>query len=235
MAYTIHEFASLPSTNAYVKENAAMFSHGEVVVAKTQTNGRGRLDRQWISEEGGLYFTVFLKPSKKIFLPNMTQLLCLAICRAMEGAGVRAELKWPNDVMVKGAKIAGILGETVLEDYKVLGLALGAGINCNQEALRVPGRRATTLAREGVVVSERRFLETILRHFHAVYDRVSEGGFSVIQREYIQRLTMLGDEICVETGSEKLSGTFLRVNRAGRLILGLQDSSVREISIGDMK
>ena len=102
MPYTIHQFATLPSTNGYVKENAAILSHGDVVVAQTQTEGRGRQGRKWVSGPGGLYFTICLKPPGMAFLANMTQLLCLAICRAVKGTGVKTELKWPNDVLVRG-------------------------------------------------------------------------------------------------------------------------------------
>ncbi|MCC8194644.1 MAG: biotin--[acetyl-CoA-carboxylase] ligase [Deltaproteobacteria bacterium] len=235
MPYAIHEFASLPSTNAYVKEHAVDLSHGDVIVAGRQTEGKGRLDRRWLSTEGGLYFTLFLKPSHTAFLPNMSQLLCLAVCRAIEGVGVEAELKWPNDVLVRGAKIAGILGEAVLEGDRLSGLVLGAGVNLNQREVKIAGVKTTTLAREGVVASEIPFLKIILRHFFTAYDRVVERGFSIIQREYVQKLVLLGNEICVDTGSERLSGTFLRVNHAGRLVLCLEDASVREISVGDMR
>ena len=102
MTYTIHEFDSLPSTNTYVKENVASLRHGDVVVAKIQTAGRGRLDRKWISKKGGLYFTIFLEHPPMAFIANMTQLLCLAICRAIIGTGIPVELKWPNDILVGG-------------------------------------------------------------------------------------------------------------------------------------
>jgi len=86
-----------------------------------------------------------------------------------------------------------------------------------------------------VVALEMKFLDVILRHFFAKYDRVVEEGFPLIQKEYHNKLTLLGHEVCVDTGLETLSGTFLRVNSAGHLVLGLPDTSVREISIGDVK
>lgn len=235
MQYAIQAFPILPSTNSYVKENVSSLRHGDVIVARRQTNGRGRLDRTWISDEGGLYFTIMLRPSRTTFLANMTQLLCLAICRAVEDAGVPAAVKWPNDVLAGGAKIAGILSEVVVEGASVTALALGAGINVSQKTLGVLEKKATSLRMEGVDISETRLLEAVLGRFFAAYEQVLERGFSVVREEYIQKLTSLGKEVCVDTGSETVSGTFLRVTYTGRLVLGLKDATVREICIGDMR
>lgn len=235
MTYAIQEFPVLPSTNAYVKENASSLRHGDVIVARRQTVGRGRLDRTWASDEGGLYFTIMLRPTRTAFLANMTQLLSLAVCGAVEAAGVPAGVKWPNDVMVNGAKIAGILSEAIVEGDAVAALALGAGINVSQKTLDVPGRKTTSLRMEGVDIPGTRLLESVLGRFFAAYELVLEKGFSVIREEYVQKLTSLGEEVCVDTGSETVSGTFLRVTYTGRLVLGLENETVREICMGDMR
>ena len=235
MRYTIREFPTLPSTNSHARENAASLGHGDVILARTQTSGRGRMDRTWISDEGGLYFTILLRPARTEFLANMTQVLSLAICRALEQIGVPASVKWPNDVLVNGAKIAGILAETVMEGGAVAALALGAGINVNQDVLDVPGRTVTSLRGEGKSVTEDRLLDAVLGHFFTTYDLVAEQGFSAIREEYVAKLAMLGEEVCVDTGSERVRGTFLRVTYTGRLVLGLANASVREICIGDIR
>lgn len=230
----IYEFPVLPSTNLYMKENAASLRHGDIVVARRQTRGRGRMGRAWFSDEGGLYFSVFLKPANTAHLENITQGLCLAVCRAVEDAGVKALVKWPNDVLANGAKIAGILSEAVIEDGRFFALVLGAGVNIRQHALDVPGKKTTTLAREGAVVGEKEFLNAVLQYFFSLYGQICEKGFSFICDEYISKLAMLGDVVCVDVGKERLHGTFLQVTHAGRLLLELDDLTTREISIGDM-
>lgn len=235
MTYAIQEFSVLPSTNTYVKENAAALAHGDIIVARRQTNGRGRMERLWRSEKGGLYFTVVLKPANTTHLANLTQLLSLSVCRAINETGVAASVKWPNDVLINGAKVAGILSEAVLEGDRIAALALGAGINVNQRVLEVPGKATTSLFMEGISVSEDYFMQTVLDRFFAAYEQVLSKGFSVIREAYMERLVMLGDEICVDTGRERLRGTFLRLTRTGRLVLGLHNKSTREISVGDVQ
>ncbi|MBR2391971.1 MAG: biotin--[Elusimicrobiaceae bacterium] len=104
MEHLVH-FDELDSTNTYLKKNWESLPKSTVVVAEKQTAGRGRYNRVWISNEGGLYFSVLLKPNKPDFLPNLTQLMALSICQTLEKANLIPKLKWPNDVLIDGEKI----------------------------------------------------------------------------------------------------------------------------------
>lgn len=234
MAYTVREFASLPSTNAYAADNAGELRHGDVVAARVQTEGRGRHGRKWLSEEGGLYFSVCLEPVPAVSFADMEQLLCLAICRAIKGTGVNAVMRWPNDILVRGAKIAGVFGECARKKNGTPLFILGAGVNLNQEKPKIPGKTTTTLAREGVTATEMRFLETILRLFSEACEQVTTRGFAASPKEYVRKFTLLGEEICVEARAGKPRGTFLWVPPAGRMVLGLEDPPVRQVRVGDM-
>ncbi len=93
----ILRFDELDSTNAYAKRNCSLTADQTIIVAKTQTAGRGRMSRTWLSQPGGLYFSVVLKPAQTDFLANLTQLMALSVCKTVQTWGVNAWLKWPND------------------------------------------------------------------------------------------------------------------------------------------
>ena len=133
--YRVNEFAKLDSTNLHALANIHDLSDGDVIQALVQTDGHGRLNRRWLSDvPGNLCVSLVLKPSQAspadLPLANISQLLALSVCRALDARGARATLKWPNDVLVGGNKIAGLLAETVTR-FGSVGLVLGLGVNLN--------------------------------------------------------------------------------------------------------
>ena len=126
MAHIIH-FDEIDSTNTYLKNNCPQLADGTVVCADRQTAGRGRFDRKWISQDGGLYFSVLVKPQRTDFLPNFTQLMAVCVCTAAEELGAKAWLKWPNDVLANGKKLCGILSEAVVTSSGIEGVVIGVG------------------------------------------------------------------------------------------------------------
>ena len=124
------------STNLYAKENLDSLEDKTVIIAKTQTCGRGRFDRKWIDlGEGNLFMTIVLKPSNSFdeVYSNLTQYLSVTLALVLEEYGLSPKIKWPNDVMVNGGKISGILSETVMQGNKFKGLVLGIGVNLNAD------------------------------------------------------------------------------------------------------
>ncbi len=97
----IYSFETLPSTNTYCVENFDNFENQDIIVAQTQTAGKGRKGRKWSSETGGLYFSVILKPSeiKPEYLSSLTQVMAISVCKAFKNLGADAYLKCPNDVL----------------------------------------------------------------------------------------------------------------------------------------
>jgi len=130
----VHWFEEIASTNDRAKELADDDAeHGEVVVAETQTAGRGRRGRAWASPaRRNLYFSVVLRPDlPPVRAPELTLVASLAICDALRQAGVDAGIKWPNDLLASGKKIAGILTELAAEPDRVDWVVLGVGVNVN--------------------------------------------------------------------------------------------------------
>ena len=230
----ILEFPCLPSTNSYVKAHYAELSHGDVILAARQTEGRGRKDRTWLSAKGGLYFSLVLKPPRSEHLHTLTQLLCLAICRAAEPLGIAAAIKWPNDVLVGDRKLSGVLAETVLAGGEVAALALGAGVNVAQADLQVPGKSVTTLRKEGCETSPRDFLSRLLPFFFDNYPEIVEKGFAPLHAEYLARATGLGRTVHLETGGAMLAGTLNTFSERGNLVITLDTGETREVLTGEI-
>ena len=156
---------TLDSTQTYLKAHFQELPDQTVVTANQQTAGRGRFDRRWESQPGGLYFSVLLKPTKTDFLANITQLMALCVCQAAEKYGVQPNLKWPNDVQVAGKKICGILSEAIAQNGQIAALVVGAGVNVAQTDLSHVGQPAVSLRELGVNVAKEDFLHAILALF----------------------------------------------------------------------
>ena len=128
------------STNLYAKKHIETLDDRTVILTKEQTAGRGRLNRSWIDlGKNNVFMSIVLKPSETYqeVYSNITQYLSVVLCHALEDYGLKPQIKWPNDVLVNGKKIAGILSESVIQGTKFKGLVLGIGINLNATDERV--------------------------------------------------------------------------------------------------
>src|SRR6185436_13745053 len=139
---------SVDSTNNWVKSHLADLKPLTCVTAEEQTAGRGRFKRHWISPRGeNIYASLYLTvPLGSGYLPNLGQIMAFACAKVLRGLGLKALLKWPNDILIQDKKIAGVLTETVTKDDEI-GVILGIGLNVNmsQESLNTIGVPATSL------------------------------------------------------------------------------------------
>ena len=226
-------FETLDSTQTYLKEHFSELDDQTVVVTDIQTAGRGRFDRRWISQPGGLYFSVLLKPAKTDFLANVTQLMALSVCQAAETYGIQPNLKWPNDVQVAGKKLCGILSETITQDGQIVCLALGVGVNVAQADLSQVGQPAVSLRELDVNVAKEDFLQAVLDLFFQSYPALIAEGFSVICPAYKERFPFLGKQIVVKNGTSALTGVVQDLSLRGTLLLQT-NRGTQEILIGDL-
>ena len=226
-------FTELNSTNTYLKEHFAQLSDKTIVTADTQTAGRGRFNRPWISQKGGLYFSILLKPSKTNFIANLTQLMALSICQAVEDLGLKPTIKWPNDVQLNGKKLCGILSEVVTDSNGVACVVLGTGINIAQDDLSHVGQPAISLKQAGLFVDKETMLTFVLNHFWPSYENVLENGFSSLREEYKKRFPYLGKTISITHGAADTTGTVTDISPEGTLLLH-GDKGLEEILIGDL-
>lgn len=230
--WEISHFDELDSTNTYVKNNYERLANHSVVTASVQTAGRGRMDRKFISDEGGLYFSLLLKDAHLQFLPNVTQLMALAVCNTLQGLGAHAFIKWPNDVYADGKKICGMLSEAVANSQGPQALIIGVGVNVGQTKLNV-GQPAVSLKMLGINTTPQAVLEGILTHFFKQYKDVLENGFAVIRAAYLQRFPYVGKAVQIKNGAVDAQGIVQTISPEGKLVLQTPQG-LTEISIGDM-
>lgn len=226
-------FEELDSTQTYLKQHASELTHATVVCAERQTAGRGRYDRKWISNPGGLYFSVLLKSVQTDFLPNLTQLMALSVCHALEDLELSPALKWPNDVQVNGQKICGILSEAIFDKGPQATVVLGVGINISQEGLDHVGQPATSLKQLGISTNKQTLLKSVLTYFWQNYEDLLTRGFETIRPAYLRRFAALGKPVSVRNGTQTISGTAEDISPRGTLLLRTE-KILKEIYIGDV-
>lgn len=242
MPYRLIEFAELDSTNRYACAQLAQLAHGDVIQAGVQAAGRGRRERRWISHlPGNLCLSLVLKPTHAapaaLPLVNLSQLLALSTCQALDAYGVPAALKWPNDIQVCGRKIAGILAETVQRGDEFLGVVLGIGVNLNLDAAALASidQPATSLAIElKRPVNVAGFRDALLQEFFNRYEEFLARGFSTVRSAYLERCPFLGVAVEIRCGNEIIQGTASAITLEGALELALPDGGSRTVTIGEM-
>lgn len=235
------QLEEVDSTNSYGKKLIDEFEDKTAIITKKQTSGRGRLNRSWVDlGEENLFLSIILKPSETFneIYPNLTQYLSVTLCKVIESYGIQTQIKWPNDVLIDGKKIAGILSETVMQGQKLKGIVLGVGVNLNsnQEKIdAIPNKIATSLNIETQkAIDLKEFLNKLLTEFFEHYDEFLQSGFLQIKDDYIKRNCFLGKELKVQVFNHMESGLAKAVNDLGELVL--EDNNKREIvlTIGDI-
>ncbi len=229
------------STNDYAKKNMSELEHMTAVYAERQTSGRGRLERKWVdSGDDNLFLTIVLKPKSEkevLNFPNLTQYLSVTLSMLLEEEyNLKPQIKWPNDVLINGKKVAGILAEGTTHGGKFLGMALGIGVNLNtkSEQLDLIDKPATSIFNElGVNVNREKFLEKLLEKFCLLYDSFITDGFPFIKKYYEQRAMFLGKDITINVLGELHQGVAQGVTEKGSLVLKENDNN-RVYYIGDI-
>lgn len=239
--FKIIQLEEVDSTNSYAKKNINSIEDKTAIITKKQTSGRGRLNRSWVDlGEENLFLSIVLKPSESFneIYPNLTQYLSVALCKVIESYGLETQIKWPNDVLINGKKIAGILSETVMQGQKLEGIILGIGVNLNanqKDIDAIPDKIATSLNIETKsTIKLQEFLDKLLTEYFKHYDEFLQSGFLNIKNDYIKRNCFLGKELKVQVFNHIESGIAKSVNDLGELVL--EDSNKREVvlTIGDI-
>ena len=229
------------STNDYAKKNMSELEHMTAVYAERQTSGRGRLERKWVdSGDDNLFLTIVLKPKNEkevLNFPNLTQYLSVTLSMLLEEEyNLNPQIKWPNDVLINGKKVAGILAEGTTHGGKFFGLALGIGVNLNttSEKLAQIDKPATSIFNElGVNVDREKFLEKLLEKFCLLYDSFIKDGFPFIKKDYENRAMFLNKEITINVLGKLHHGVATGVTNEGSLVLK-EDDNNKIYYIGDI-
>ncbi len=227
-------FDNLPSTNAYAKDNIKDLKHKDIILARTQSDGKGRMQRVWLSPPGGLYFTVVLKPQNidALFLQSLTQAMALAACRTINAQGIKAYIKWPNDVLCEGKKVCGILSQAVYDNQTLSGIVIGAGVNIEKQNLDC-AKPAACLRDFGLKISKEAFLELLINNFDALYEQTLKQGFKAIKQDFKHNFPYLGKETQIKTQQEIFIGEVIDLDDCGRLLLKTE-KGIKAVTLGDM-
>ena len=225
--------STMDAAKRAIGEGAA---EGTVVVADHQTAGRGRLDREWLSSPGGgILISIILYPGLEI-LPRLTMAACLAVSRSIETVtGLQPAIKWPNDVLLEGRKVSGILSESDVSGEAVNYAIVGIALNVNLDTATMPdiSDTATSLKQAlGREVSRHQVLISLLHEFENLYFALRRG--ESIQREWLQRLETLGKNVSVRCGDEVLDGYAEAVDDEGNLIIRRPGGNLITIAAGDV-
>ncbi len=228
------------STNLYAKRNLKNLSDKTVIHADVQTNGRGRLQRSWVDlGKGNLFLSFVLKPSENFNdkYSNLTQYLSVVLCKILEEYGLTPQIKWPNDVLINGKKIAGILCETVVQGNSLRGLILGIGVNLNAEPKsleKITDKEVCSLNLEiNRQVDKNGFMKKLTSAFFENYETFLSQGFDFIKNDYISRTNFLEKEICVQILNGQKCGLAKEINDKGELVL-LENDKSYVLTIGDI-
>lgn len=233
-------FVTIGSTNAEALDRARCGQHGPLwIAAKTQTGGRGRRGRAWISEPGNLYASLLLNdPAPPAVLPGICFVAALALHDAVLDmtsglAPASLKLKWPNDLLLNGKKIAGILVEGISLDG-VHAAVVGFGVNClhHPEGTEFP---ATSLAEAGFPVEPVALLVALGEAMNARLKQWNRGvNFAATSDAWTRRAAGINEAIEVRLPDRTIGGTFEALDSTGGLILRRVDGSRETIHAGDV-
>ncbi len=237
----IHHFNEVTSTNDVAKELAAKGAEeGTVVVSEGQTLGRGRLSREWASPQGGLWFSIVLRPKvAPKDASKLTFVAAVAVTRVIrETFDLEAEIKWPNDVLIGGKKVCGILTETSTKGDAVDFVVVGVGINANVSLDSFPEslRDSLTSLKEELKedIDREEFLCVLLEELERYYVTFTQKKFALIFEELRNLAGFLGQYVEVTSFDEKIIGKAVDVDQDGALMVKLSNGTVRKVLSGDV-
>ncbi len=239
---TVYFYESVDSTNCRA---AALASGGApggaLVVAEEQVGGRGRLGRGWFTPWGmGISCSLVLRPDvNPVEASSITMLTAVAAARAIERvAGISPGIKWPNDLLIGGKKICGILTEMNAEMEKINFLVVGVGINVNIPSDFFPVALKETATSLFMVknqqVSRLELLKTMLKEFEDCYQIWLKSGFEPLLNEWKERSVVMNRPVRVSTPRESWEGLVEDVDGRGALILRMPDGSLKQFIAGEV-
>ena len=237
-------FDSIDSTqNQALKMANILKNNGAIIIAEKQTGGRGRSGRNWISPKGGIWFSVILHP--KFDISNITLFpiaSSLALSYAIEKTcEISTELKWPNDLTIKGKKLAGMLVDASFESNKIENLVLGVGINFNVNIKEIEKNLKKTENYYGISsLNEHKnkgeaikLIQSFLLELEKIYEELNKNQTKKIIKEWTKRSSTIGKKIEINTNEGKIKGEAIRIDNDGGLMVK-EKGRTKKVFAGDV-
>lgn len=229
-------FEEVDSTNNKAKQIALEENEGTVVISEMQTSGRGRRGREWYSPKGGVYVSFVLKPNvspeKASQLTLVSSLALVKTLNSMDN-NLNAKIKWPNDILISGKKISGILTELSADVEKINYIVVGVGINLNTEKEILPENGTSLKIEMKEEVSIKLFLKSFLEHYDSIYQEYINGKIDLIIERWKDNSDTLGKKVKIIGINETFEGLAKDIDENGALILQTKEKEIKVYS-GDV-
>ncbi|MCX7773207.1 MAG: biotin--[acetyl-CoA-carboxylase] ligase [Clostridia bacterium] len=241
--HELHYYPEVDSTNTLLKRLASEGApHGTVVIADCQTAGRGRLGRTWMSSPGlGVWMSLLLRPPlHPTEVQSLTLAAAVAVCRALETLTIKnVGIKWPNDILIGGKKVCGILTELSAEIERVSWVVLGIGINVNHTIDDFPAELRVTatslgLEQKGESLDRSRLAAAILNAAEEVYEGFLQNGSAWMTEEWKKRSSTLGKRVRLLSPQGEENAVAIDVTPDGKLIVKKEDGTIKEVLSGEI-
>ena len=240
----VYYFDTIDSTQNQALKMADDSSHnGSVIVASKQTGGRGRAGRKWISPKGGIWISIILQPKFDISITTLFPIAsALALSIAIEKTcSIKPELKWPNDLTIKGKKVAGMLVDVSLESNRIENLVLGVGINFDVNVKQIEKSLKGTPNFYGVAtlngqkkkVKSIQLVQTFLVELEKIYKSLNAKKTKGIIFEWTSKSSTIGKNVELNTVDTKIKGKAIRIDEDGALVV-LENNKEHRIIAGDI-
>jgi len=232
----IYYYNEIDSTNLKAKEMAPKCVDGTIIITELQLKGRGRMGKEWYSPQGGIWFSVILKPDMppdNIY--RLTLMAGISVVEALEDIGIKARIKWPNDVTINEKKICGILTEVEAQMDCVNFVIIGIGIDVNIEMDMLPPimRISTTSLKEetGSDIDRVLLIQSLLERLEKDYNTYLSGNFNSILNRWKEYSSTLNRRVKIVTRFKSIEGEAVGIDHDGALVIEMDDGTLeREIT-----
>jgi BirA family biotin operon repressor/biotin-[acetyl-CoA-carboxylase] ligase len=238
---SLYHYFQVKSTNdvahQLAQEGAA---EGALIMAEMQTQGRGRLGRDWYSEKSvGIYLSLILRPDlKPRFAAIINLVAAVAVSQAIENTcSLTTDIKWPNDVLVNNKKCSGILTEMSADLDQIKYIVVGVGINVNHPSFpkSLQGRASSLFLEGGRRFSRIEIILAFLRYFEDLYLELHKQGSAPVLEQWIRRSSFArGKEVSIDLGDRTIRGTTVGLGKEGTLQVKLRSGQIEDIMSGDV-
>jgi BirA family biotin operon repressor/biotin-[acetyl-CoA-carboxylase] ligase len=237
-------FDSIDSTqNQALKMADEPANNGTVIIAAKQTGGKGRSGRKWISPKGGIWLSIILQPKFDISITTLFPIAsALALSNALEKTlKISPELKWPNDLTIKGKKIAGMLVDVSLESNRIENMVLGVGINFDVDTKQIEKTLkdspnfygVASLSEQKKKIKPIQLVQTFLVELEKIYDLLNTKQTKKIISEWTKRSSTIGKNVVLDTRDGKIKGKALKIDEDGALVVS-DNGKINRIIAGDI-
>ena len=240
----VYYFEELDSTQNFAQQIAAdKKENGTIVIAEKQTSGRGRLDRKWTSPKGGIWFSLIIQPKFDVSSSTLIPILsAVALSKSIKKIlGVETEVKWPNDIILNGKKVAGILVDASVQANNIEYLILGIGINFDIDTKKLEKRLSKTPNFYGVnslrgnnnKTPPKILLKEFLFQFEKNLSSLDKGEKAKIVKEWTKKAAGIGRKITINTSNGKISGISQGIDSDGALKIKTK-KKIERVLVGDV-